>query len=196
MNLPNKLTTLRLFIVVIIAILYSIWGQYVWCQFVNFGLFLIGSFTDFLDGHIARKYNLVTDYGKLMDPVADKLLVIGAVLILADMKFIPFWWLSLIIIARELFVLGIRLVAVSNDNNVIAADIFGKAKTVTQMVSISMLMLLGGLICLNNNISFMNSDVLFVLLIIAQVLFYISVLLCVLSGINYFLKNKKYFRQK
>ena len=98
-------------------------------------LFVISSFTDFLDGHLARKYNNVSDYGKLMDPIADKVLVITALIILVELGKIPSW-IPIIIVLREFIVSGYRLVAVEKGGNVIAANIWGKIKTVTQMFAI------------------------------------------------------------
>ncbi len=152
--------------------------------------FIIGSFTDFLDGKIARKYNLVTGFGKLMDPLADKLLVISTILVLVDYGTIPYFWLAIIVIARELLVLGIRLAAIEGGGEVIAADIFGKIKTLTQMVSLSFLCLLAGL----NN--YFNNDIIDGFILGFLILFYVSVAFTVLSGINYFWKNKKYFKMK
>jgi len=190
MNIPNRLTTLRLIITVIQVVLYCVFKDTTWIMFVVAGLFIIGSLTDFLDGKIARKYHLVTGFGKLMDPIADKLLVISCIMILVDNKTIPYWWIALIVVARELFVSGIRLAAIEGDGNVIAADRFGKLKTLTQMTSLSVLLVLAGLK------SFIVSQWIDYLILAFLILFYISVVLCVASGISYFIKNRHYFKMK
>ena len=153
--------------------------------------FIIGSITDFLDGYIARKHNLVTGFGKLMDPLADKILVISTIIILVDYNVIPFFWISIIVIFRELLVLGVRLASLEGGGEVIAADYLGKAKTLTQMVSMSALIILAGI---NNYIE--PSKVINGFILGFQILFYISVVLAVISGFNYFWKNKKYFKTK
>ena len=153
--------------------------------------FIIGSITDFLDGYIARKHNLVTGFGKLMDPLADKILVISTIIILVDYNVIPFFWISIIVIFRELLVLGVRLASLEGGGEVIAADYLGKAKTLTQMVSMSALIILAGI---NNYIE--PSKVIDGFILGFQILFYISVVLAVISGFNYFWKNKKYFKTK
>jgi len=191
MNLPNKLTTLRLLIVVVMTVIYCVFSNVAWVMYTLMALFIVGSFTDFLDGVIARKYNMVTGFGKLMDPLADKLLVISAILILINAS-VPYlyWWVALIVIARELFVLGIRLAAIEGDGKVIAADKLGKLKTMTQMISISVLFLYSALI-LSYESTFVH-----VMLYVSLALFYVSVLLCVISGIQYFILNKKYFKMR
>lgn len=191
MNLPNKLTLSRILAVVVITVLYFIFKDAIWNIYLIAGLFLLASFTDFLDGKIARKYNLVTGFGKLMDPLADKLLVIALIIILIDLESIPYLWLLLIVIARELMVLGVRLVALEQGKgNVIAADIFGKAKTMTQMVSLTIL-ILHYAISLSVENTFTS-----VIYWIGLVLFYISMVLLVISGVEVFWKNKKYFSTK
>ena len=155
------------------------------------GCFIIGSITDFLDGYIARKHNLVTGFGKLMDPLADKILVISTIIILVDYKVIPFFWISIIVIFRELLVLGVRLASLEGGEEVIAADYLGKAKTLTQMVSMSALIILAGINCYIEESAVLNGFILGF-----QILFYISVVLAVVSGINYFWKNKKFFKTK
>ena len=153
--------------------------------------FIIGSITDFLDGYIARKNNLVTGFGKLMDPLADKILVISTIIILVDYKVIPFFWISIIVIFRELLVLGVRLASLEGGGEVIAADYLGKAKTLTQMVSMSALIILQGINCYIEESAVLNGFILGF-----QILFYISVVLAVVSGFNYFWKNKKFFKTK
>ena len=191
MNLPNKLTLSRLLAVVVITILYFVFVSVTWNLFVIFSLFVLASITDYFDGKIARKNNMITGFGKLADPLADKMLVITVLIILIDMGIIPYIWLLIIVVFRELMVSGIRLVALEGDReNVISADILGKAKTMTQMVSISMLLLYSALATLIEN------DFMKVFYYVSIVIFYISMVLLVVSGIEIFIKNRKNFKLK
>ena len=139
MNLPNKLTVLRVVMVpfFVAFMLYPLAGDA--SKYVALALFCIASFTDFLDGHLARKHNLVTNFGKFMDPLADKLLVCSALICLSSSGKLA-TWIVLIIIAREFIISGFRLVA-SDNGIVIAASYWGKFKTVSHMTMIIMLIL-------------------------------------------------------
>ena len=139
MNLPNKLTVLRVIMVpfFVAFMLYPLAGDA--SKYVALALFCIASFTDFLDGHLARKHNLVTNFGKFMDPLADKLLVCSALICLSSSGKLA-TWIVLIIIAREFIISGFRLVA-SDNGIVIAASYWGKFKTVSHMTMIIMLIL-------------------------------------------------------
>ena len=166
MNLPNKLTIARVIMIPLFLIcLYLNIG----CgKYIAVGIFILASLTDLLDGKIARKYNLVTNFGKFMDPLADKLLVCSALIALVDLNRIAAW----------IFIIsGFRLVA-SDNGVVIAASYWGKFKTAFQMITIIMLVL-------NLNVPFMN--------IINTVLIYISLGLTVISLIDYIAKNYKVF---
>ena len=169
MNLPNKLTIARVIMIPLFLIcLYLNIG----CgKYIAVGIFILASLTDLLDGKIARKYNLVTNFGKFMDPLADKLLVCSALIALVDLNRIAAW-IVIIIIAREFIISGFRLVA-SDNGVVIAASYWGKFKTAFQML------------VLNLNVPFMN--------IINTVLIYISLGLTVISLIDYIAKNYKVF---
>ncbi len=191
MNLPNKLTLSRLVAVLNITLLFYLPIGGNWVMFVILGLFILASITDFLDGHIARKHNMVTGFGKLMDPLADKMLVITTCIIIMDLGIIPFWWMLIIIVFRELLVSGIRLLALESNAGVIAADIFGKAKTMTQMVSLVVLLFYAALLPFA-----LNSTLMSIIYWIGAVLFYVSMVLLVLSGIRYFWKNRKIFQIK
>ena len=171
MNLPNKLTIARVIMIPLFLIcLYLNIG----CgKYIAVGIFILASLTDLLDGKIARKYNLVTNFGKFMDPLADKLLVCSALIALNRIAA----WIVIIIIAREFIISGFRLVA-SDNGVVIAASYWGKFKTAFQMITIIMLVL-------NLNVPFMN--------IINTVLIYISLGLTVISLIDYIAKNYKVF---
>ncbi len=140
MNLPNKLTVLRIILVPIMVIIpyLNIQGDFLGIP-ISFLIidiiFVIASITDKLDGTIARKRNLVTTFGKFLDPIADKILVLAALIMLVDLNKIPAW-IPIIVLFREFIVSGYRLVASTNGGQVIAASIWGKLKTVTQMIAI------------------------------------------------------------
>ena len=141
MNLPNKLTIFRIFLVPLMVIIpfFNIQGEWLnipieyWI--VNI-IFIVASLTDRLDGQIARKNNQVTTFGKFTDPLADKILVIAALVMLVEYTRLPAW-IPIIVLAREFIVSGYRLVAVEKGGKVIAASIWGKLKTVTQMIAIT-----------------------------------------------------------
>ncbi len=145
----------------------------------GFVLFIIAASTDWLDGYYARKYNLVSNFGKFLDPLADKLLVTAALLTLIELQILPAW-MAIIIISREFAVTGIRLVAAS-DGEVIAASNLGKWKTVFQMTALAVL-LLDGLVFAILNIP------------LGMILMWIAVVLTIISGVDYFLKNKHIFK--
>ena len=173
MNLPNKLTLFRVilipfFVFFLLAPYFEGYGNY-----IAVAIFIVASITDFLDGKIARKYNLVTNFGKFMDPLADKLLVSSALICLVALNKIPAW-IVIVIIAREFIISGFRLVAADN-GVVIAASYWGKFKTAFQMVTVIVLIL---------NIPGK------VFAVIGTVLIYISLVLTVISLIDYIAKNK------
>ena len=137
MNLPNKLTMLRIILIpVFMVVLY--WG-FPGANYVALAIFIAASFTDMLDGKIARKYNLVTDFGKFADPLADKMLVTAAMLWFVEIGQMPAWAL-LIVIVREFAVSGLRMIA-SDKGRVIAAGWSGKVKTASTMVCIVLMFL-------------------------------------------------------
>ena len=137
MNLPNKLTILRIILVpVFVAVmLTNCFGDN--SRWVALAIFIIASLTDLLDGKIARKYNLVTNFGKFMDPLADKMLVCSALICLVELGRIPSW-MVIVIVARDFVISGFRLVA-AESGKVIAANYWGKFKTASQMVMICLL---------------------------------------------------------
>ena len=139
MNLPNKLTLFRVilipfFVFFLLAPYFTGYGNY-----IAVAVFIVASITDFLDGHIARKRNLVTNFGKFMDPLADKLLVCSALICLIELDRLPAW-IVIIIIAREFIISGFRLIA-SDNGVVIAASYWGKFKTTFQMLMVIVLIL-------------------------------------------------------
>ena len=143
MNLPNKLTLFRVFLIVpfVVALLGGHEGWFgvssTVADWIALALFILASLTDFVDGWIARKYNLVTNFGKFMDPLADKLLVGAALVALVEMERIP-GWIVIVIISREFIISGFRLIA-ADSNVVIAASYWGKFKTVFQMVVVCLM---------------------------------------------------------
>ena len=174
MNLPNKLTILRM--VMILPFLLVLYLDVTHAAYWALGIFILASLTDLLDGKIARKYNLVTNFGKFMDPLADKLLVCSALICLIELDKIPSW-MVIIIIAREFIISGFRLVA-SDNGVVIAASYFGKFKTTFQMLAV----------CL------MIAD-LPALHVVTQVVLWIAVILTVVSLIDYLVKNKSVMKE-
>lgn len=170
MNLPNKLTIFRV-ILIPFFVLFLLVDITAYDKWIALAIFIIASFTDFLDGHIARKYHLVTNFGKFMDPLADKLLVCSALICLIELDRIPSW-IVIVIIAREFIISGFRLVA-SDNGVVIAASYWGKFKTTFQIV----------MICL------MIAD-LPQLTIVTQAVMWVALALTVISLADYLIKNK------
>lgn len=169
MNLPNKLTIFRVVLIpVFIIVLMTGLVSEPLNRYIGVAIFCIASFTDFLDGHIARKYNLVTNFGKFMDPLADKLLVSSALICMIELGMLPAW-IVIIIISREFIITGFRLLA-AEGGLVIAASWWGKIKTVTQMLMIIFVML--GV-----------NDIIGAILIILATVF------TVISGVDYIVKN-------
>ena len=204
MNLPNKLSILRI-ILVPVTMLFMLpvniygWQPEGWNAFINSNgmtvaaaVFIIASLTDMADGKIARKYNLITDLGKFLDSLADKILVISIMLGLVYLgRLSPV--LVMIIILREFAVSGLRMIAASK-GEVIAARMLGKVKTVTQMVAIIYIMFEPLLIRIfgltYNGYPLETSAV----TIIGDVLFCICVIMTIVSGIDYLIKGKKYLK--
>ena len=172
MNLPNKLTVLRVVMIpfFVVFMLTGLGGDY--GNYIALAIFIIASLTDLLDGKIARKRNLVTNFGKFMDPLADKLLVCSALICLVEMERLAAW-MVIVIIAREFIISGFRLIA-SDNGVVIAASYWGKFKTTFQMIMIILLILdLGG-----------------VFAVIETAVTWIALILTVVSLIDYLVKNK------
>ena len=206
MNLPNKLTIFRIILVPIMVIIpylgftQEIWGLPITFLIIDL-IFIIASITDKLDGTIARKKNLVTTFGKFLDPIADKILVLSALIMLVDFGKIPSW-IPIIVLFREFVVSGYRLIASQNGGEVIAASIWGKLKTVTQMIAIILAFLdkfnFGDFIfrvktseeMLVNSASIYMTTPQFIINILVTTFMVISVIATVISGIDY-LKNGK-----
>ena len=170
MNLPNKLTMFRV-ILIPFFVLFMLVDITTVDKWIALAIFIIASLTDLLDGKIARKYNLVTNFGKFMDPLADKLLVCSALICLVELTKIPAW-MVIIIIAREFIISGFRLIAADN-GVVIAASYWGKFKTTFQMVMICLLI----------------ADIA-AASIITNVIVWIALVLTVISLVDYLVKNK------
>lgn len=179
MNLPNKLTIFRIilipfFVFFLLAPYFEGYGNY-----IAVAIFIVASLTDLLDGKIARKYNLVTNFGKFMDPLADKLLVCSAMICLIELDSIPSW-VVIIIISREFIISGFRLVA-SDNGVVIAASYWGKFKTTFQMLMVIVLIL-------NIKTPFFNY--------LGIILIVIATALTIISLIDYIIKNKDVLKEQ
>ena len=177
MNLPNKLTLLRVALVPVFCIFISIHSP--WAQMLAALVFVGASLTDWFDGKIARRDNLITDFGKLMDPIADKLLVMAALVVLVDSGRMPSW-VCIVMLAREFIISGFRLVA-AGGGKVIAAGKLGKLKTVFQMSATIALLLL---VPVSGAPLLGHFGV-----VLANVLMYIAVALTIVSGAEYIIKN-------
>lgn len=172
MNTPNKLTVARVILVPFFVVFMLTDFAGAAGKWISLGIFVAASMTDWLDGYLARKYHLVTDFGKFMDPLADKLLVCSAMICLIEMGRLPAW-IVIIIIAREFIISGFRLVAADN-GVVIAASYWGKFKTVSQMIMIILLIMnLGGV--------FVTLEKIFIVLATA---------LTIISLADYLVKNR------
>ena len=173
MNLPNRLTVLRVCMVPVFVV-FMLWnGLGSSAKYVAAVIFILASMTDWLDGYLARKNNLVTDFGKFMDPLADKLLVCSAMICMIELDRLPAW-VVIIIIGREFIISGFRLIAAEN-GVVIAANYWGKFKTVSQMIMIILLIVdFGGFFA-----------------ILTEVFIWLSVALTVISLLTYIMQNRK-----
>ena len=173
MNLPNKLTVLRVILIpFFVAFLLLSPGNDTF-KWIALAIFIVASLTDMLDGKIARKYNLITDFGKFMDPLADKLLVCSAMIGLIELERIPSW-IVIVIIAREFVISGFRLIA-SDNGRVIAASYWGKFKTTFQMIMVILM-----IADIQNQAFYM----------LTQVIMWIALALTIISLVDYLVKNK------
>ncbi|MEH6946426.1 CDP-diacylglycerol--glycerol-3-phosphate 3-phosphatidyltransferase [Peribacillus asahii] len=190
MNLPNKITLSRIFLIPIFLIIMLVpfsWGDLSLgdyslpvTHFVGALLFIIASTTDWIDGYYARKYNMVTNLGKFLDPLADKLLVSAALIVLVDLDLMYGQaWIAIVIISREFAVTGLRLV-LAGTGEVVAANQLGKIKTWAQIVAISALLL--------HNLPFAMISLPF-----ANIALWIALIFTIWSGYDYFAKNKDVF---
>ena len=191
MNLPNKLTIFRIILVPIMVIITFFDIDIKWI--LVDAIFIIASLTDKLDGHIARSRNLVTTFGKFLDPIADKILVLAAMLVLVEAAKLPAW-IPIIVLFREFIVSGYRLVAVEKGGKVVAASVWGKLKTVTQMVALVLAIVdpnaFGA--CFTGILSGFS----FWYNLIVTILMIISVVATIFSGVDYIVKGKDLFKEE
>ena len=180
MNLPNKLTILRVLLIPVLVVLFYL--RFPFADFVTAGVFVIACLTDTLDGYIARSRNQITDFGKFMDPLADKLLVTAAILIFVQWGQMPSW-AAIIIIAREFAVTGLRLIAVG-EGIVIAAGFSGKVKTVASIFAILFML------------TPWHGFELIGMITVDAVCVAVMVVTTVWSGVEYFVKNKNLMNAK
>ena len=189
MNLPNKLTVFRMILIPVFMLVLALpldWGTLQVAgavlpvtHLVTAIIFIVASLTDLADGKIARKYKLVTNFGKFADPLADKLLVMTALIFFVQFDWVPAWMVAIIVI-RELAITGLRTLIVENNGVVLAAAMPGKIKTVSQMVAISFFLL--------HDIVFAMFNIPF-----AMIMIWIALLATIYSGIDYFYKNREVF---
>lgn len=189
MNLANKLTVIRIILVPVFLLCVST-NIIPYGMFVATIIFIVASATDKLDGYIARSRNQITNFGKFMDPLADKLLVTAALITLTGMNIIPAW-VSVVIIAREFAVSGLRTVAAS-EGKVIAASNWGKIKTVFQMLAIVLLLIVANVATTPFIADIVNSNDFFVMFFsyVPDIILYIALIITIISGVDYFAKNK------
>ena len=186
MNLPNKLTMARVIMIPFFVIfMLTGWGGEA-SKWISLAIFIVASLTDLLDGHIARKHNLVTNFGKFMDPLADKLLVCSAMICLVEMGRIPAW-IVIVIISREFIISGFRLIAAEHQI-VIAASMWGKFKTTFQMAMIILLIL-----SMNADVYVAGVGIIHVLALIAT---YVALVLTIVSLLDYLYKNKAVLKEQ
>ena len=212
MNLPNKLTIFRIILVPIMVIIpfFNIQGEILGVPITYLIIdliFIIASITDKLDGTIARSRNLVTTFGKFLDPIADKILVLAALIMLVDFGKIPAW-IPIIILFREFMVSGYRLIASQNGGEVIAASVWGKLKTVTQMIAIILCFIdkfsFGNFIfrvsseaeMMVNSASIYMTTGQFIINIMSTIMLLICVVATIFSGIDYLKGGKELLKDK
>ncbi len=194
MNLANKLTVFRIILVPIMAIIpyLNLQGDFFGLPYTYFGMlliFIVASITDKLDGYIARSKNQVTTFGKFLDPLADKILVLTAMVLLVELNKIPAW-IPIIVLAREFLVSGYRLLAVEKGGKVIAASMWGKLKTATQMIALILIMFDSNAFgaCFNGTLTGVD----LIINIASTGLLIISTIATIFSGYDY-MKNGKEF---
>ncbi len=190
MNLPNKLTVLR--IIMTPFFLAALLTPFPHHFLVALILFAAASITDYIDGNIARSQNLITDFGKFLDPLADKMLTTAAFLGFIKLGIgVGIVWITFIVLIREFLITSLRLVS-AGKGNVIAANIWGKAKTVSQMVAIILAILGQYFVSIFNDAVFLKASVDFV----TNITLWVSAVLTVISGVIYVIQNKKYIDPK
>lgn len=219
MNLPNTLSLIRICMIPLVVVMYIL--NYAWAPIVAVALFILAALTDFLDGYIARKYNMVTDLGKLLDPIADKVLITAALFLICAYNpyvYVSYYYTqlhwgqyyfpivtsfitfgSIIVLARELLISAVRQIAASK-GVVVQANIFGKIKTVLQDITLPVIMIMRSLLLLLNSQAEISEaerllSALDVIGVIGLVLFGIMVLVTLLSGVIYLVQNRFVFAE-
>ena len=197
MNLPNKLTVLRIILVPVFVVFMCLPTSWAWPLYVALGIYVIAAITDLLDGRISRKKNLVTNFGKIMDPLADKLLISSAFIMLTGIGVIPAW-ITVIIVFRDFFANSIRMFG-ADKNVVIAASLSGKIKTASEMLAIPFAILDKQLVLNGGYFSFLNlsnsltmSGFALAINIFMSVFITLAIVATVISLIDYIIKFKKY----
>ena len=192
MNLPNKISCVRIALLPVFIFFYM--ATFIPCNYLIAGIvFAVAAFTDLLDGKIARKYNLVTDLGKFLDPIADKLIVMAALILVSADGTIPKPYgiiVAIIIIGRELIISAFRQIAAAK-GIVMAADMWGKYKTTFQTIALPLLMLQAQVVASN----WLTGNGLLAFKIVNYVLIGIATVLTIISGCNYIIKNKAVLKQ-
>ena len=195
MNLPNKLTCLRILLVPIFVVFMALPVEWTWTKWTALGIYILASLTDCLDGHIARKNNIITKFGKIMDPLADKLLVSSGFVMLAGLNIIPAW-IIVIILFRDFFVTSLRMFGADNNSD-LAAHFSGKIKTVFQLIGVCLAILAGALYTSNNafgafiEASVNMSMVQLMINVLMTVSISVAAIFTIWSLVDYFLKFKK-----
>ncbi len=195
MNLPNKLTCLRILLVPIFVVFMALPVEWTWTKWTALGIYILASLTDCLDGHIARKNNIITKFGKIMDPLADKLLVSSGFVMLAGLNIIPAW-IVVIILFRDFFVTSLRMFGADNNSD-LAAHFSGKIKTVFQLIGVCLAILAVALYTSNNAFgAFIEASVnMSMAQLMINVLMTVSIsvaaIFTIWSLVDYFLKFKK-----
>lgn len=213
MNLPNKLSLLRIVMIPLFIAAYFL--PYSWGAYVAVGIFVLAAFTDFLDGFVARKYNMVTDLGKLLDPIADKILVCAALFCVVATNplqymsgalfAVPAWFAqftqilltvgAVLILARELLISAVRMIAASK-GIVVQANKFGKIKTVLQDICLPLIVIVNAQAYYGVSAGATAKDVFFdVVGIVSLVVFVLAVIMTIVSGVIYLVQNKKVFAE-
>lgn len=183
MNIANKLTIFRILLVplfIVFCLVIAIPYNLLWALII----FVVAAITDIIDGHLARSKNLITDFGKFLDPLADKILVASALICFIELG-LTSAWMVVIIMAREFLVTSLRLVVVSDNGNVIAASVWGKIKTIMQMVAIIIIFVLNTLL----QFGFLTQQN--AIIFIGNIFMLIATILTVISGADYLWKNRK-----
>ncbi len=199
-KIPNRLTMFRIFIIIIF--IPTVLMDKMISSYIALFLFIIAAISDYLDGYIARKYNIISNFGKVMDPLADKIMVISALLCFVQLNIVPAW-MVIIIIAREFLISGIRIMA-AKDGDIIAASNWGKIKTITEIIAIIAILVLLSIVntleylsISTEKISILDFQIRVILLrLIPYWLMFFVAVTALISGLEYYFKNIKLFENE